>query len=1228
MARSKARRSWLRTLVLTALLSLLLAAGGAAAWFLFGPTTLSVESSPPGATVKLDGEAIGETPLEAYSLWPPRAVRVEVEKAGRGSEVRHLAASPGVRVEMRFLLPPDPREPEVSGPAPRPAVLTVVSSPPGAEVILDGEPSGRKTSEEGEIELAPGFYTVSVSLEGYRSPEPVSVHLEPGERERIHFTLVPSTGYLSIVSDPSGASVRIDGQDAGRTPVEKHPLEEGEHEVLVALEGYRTRLEERFFVPGGRLRQLFALLEPVAGRVRIQTEPLGMRVLVWGTGRPGERTLESPFEGELPAGSYRVRIEDSTHLDHLPLESSIDVLPDRTSAFRFHPIPYWREGWDSPVGAPLSEPPVLADIDRDGNLEVVVSDRAGRLAVLDSQGELLARFEIGSGAATAAAAAEIDGDGYLDLVAGSEDGRLAIVSGRTGRVARRLEIPGGGAVVSHPVLADLDGDLVPDAVVAHGESVSALSLLTGEVLWTAGVQAAVTGGPVLLADAGGDGVPEFALAATDGNLRVLSGRDGSVLWEGHDGEEGVTPAAVASSAGTQWVVGTEAGGTLAAYIPADGTLAWSAAIRPGGPGCLSAGEGYVLVARGAEGVSRLDPASGEIIWTFVPPSGPASPFLVAPVLADADGDGDPDVLAATAPGDLYALDGESGERIWSLSARGGLAAPAAAADLDGDGLLDVVLASAAGWAYARPVEPLGGHRVFATGVPTGGEGITLAGLFVFGARDGQVRAIDALTGEERWTLSTGGEVYAAPLPAGDFLAIGSFDRVLRLVRPEDGSVVWEREQVGRIYGLASPGDVNGDTDSDVIVVTDEGVVSARDGSTGGEIWTWRAGSPVRAAPAFAPASDTVPGLVVFGSEGGRLVALRAASGEAHWQVDVGEPVEATPVFVEIGGTPEVVFATRGGRVASRILADGGAGGVEFRAPDAVTGRPAVVRNPRALLVAGAGDGSLLAWNLEGKAPAWRTAPGGPIVAGPAVVEEGAGDGEDLLLVPDREGRVHLVGANDGRILGSHPVPPGVVATPHPLPGGTQALVLAADGAVHLFPIRRPLPGAGADTSALPFTRDELRRRGIAGIAGTREEAARDLARAIAAGAVDPAAVAALAATDPASLRAALVEAALKNVPLERLLVSIVLSGGKIDHPGPLVAVPLLGPYLAGRFDEVAAVAETLLEDDPADPDRLLALALCRAAQGRTGEAVALARGVTAPSPESRELLEEWSRSLR
>ncbi|HEX9725545.1 MAG TPA: TonB family protein [Vicinamibacteria bacterium] len=143
---------------------------------------LTIESEPAGASVLINGAKLGLTPLELSEL-EMGSYTVVVEKAGYESEevmAELNAESP--RASLSLPMRAQAR------PAPSLATVRVVSTPPGAQVLLDGKPTG--TTPLDRLRARPGKRTIRLQMMGFE-PWETTVQLEAGASESISAALEP-----------------------------------------------------------------------------------------------------------------------------------------------------------------------------------------------------------------------------------------------------------------------------------------------------------------------------------------------------------------------------------------------------------------------------------------------------------------------------------------------------------------------------------------------------------------------------------------------------------------------------------------------------------------------------------------------------------------------------------------------------------------------------------------------------------------------------------------------------------------------------------------------------------------------------------------------------------------------------------------------------------------------------------------------------------------------------
>jgi VCBS repeat-containing protein len=147
------------------------------------------------------------------------------------------------------------------------------------------------------------------------------------------------------------------------------------------------------------------------------------------------------------------------------------------------------------VGAIFAEEPTpaLADLDGDGDLDMIMGDAYGQISLLVNIGDshmplfapidgLFYNLPTIDGGYSSPALADIDGDGDFDLIVGNDYGGIQVFentrSGAAGPYFEELtgadnpfdgvSLSGGGAA---PTFADVDGDGLVDAVIGTGDNV-------------------------------------------------------------------------------------------------------------------------------------------------------------------------------------------------------------------------------------------------------------------------------------------------------------------------------------------------------------------------------------------------------------------------------------------------------------------------------------------------------------------------------------------------------------------------------------------------------------------------------------------------------------------------------------------------------------------------------------------------------------------------------------
>lgn len=157
------------------------------------------------------------------------------------------------------------------------------------------------------------------------------------------------------------------------------------------------------------------------------------------------------------------------------------------------------------------------------------------------------------------------------------------------------------------------------------------------------------------------------------------------------------------------------------------------------------------------------------------------------------------------------------------------------------------------------------------------------GLVYFGSRDGNIYAVDSASGEEEWRFSTGEEVNSSPAVSDNTVFITSWNGDLHALDAKSGEEIWRRSNFG---GDRVP------TVAEGMVYMSGGNLLALDATTGEEVWEfWIPGNnpndvPVYISfspPAVANGTVFVCSGDVYSAENGNLHAVDASTGDEKWR---------------------------------------------------------------------------------------------------------------------------------------------------------------------------------------------------------------------------------------------------------------------------------------------------------------------------------------------------------
>lgn len=275
-------------------------------------TLVHVRTDPPGGKVRIDEtgallEDGSQIRLESGTYhFSPADVPVSpdtVVLAVNGTDEAHILVS-----TQREILP---------------GRFNVRTQPPGGLVLVL---ETQRTVVDGEqLTLAPGRYRLRPALKGYH-PTEVVVDVLADREEELFLNLGPGYAQLELTTSPPGATLLVDGQVRGVTPI-AFEIDSGAHQIDLELNGFLPHHRQLNFIAGvDQTLDISLQAEPTSALVHVTTAPLGGEVFL-ADRRMGQGKVNL---GRLPFGTYSVRgVKAVNDLERLVGEMSFTLKEDR-----------------------------------------------------------------------------------------------------------------------------------------------------------------------------------------------------------------------------------------------------------------------------------------------------------------------------------------------------------------------------------------------------------------------------------------------------------------------------------------------------------------------------------------------------------------------------------------------------------------------------------------------------------------------------------------------------------------------------------------------------------------------------------------------------------------------------------------------------------------------------------------------------------------------------------
>ena len=221
------------------------------------PGRINLATNPPGATVVVDGEEMGVTPLADLLL--PRGDYSLMLR--RDDYEDHQSVLNVLGLDQQ-------QSPEIAL-LPDWADVEITTEPQGAVVSIGGELTELTTPAT--VPVPSGFQELTLKLEGYKSwtTDIEVVAREPQTLPPV--TLTPADGLVTVITTPAGAGVTANGKFFGESPAELALRPGKNYKVQVYKAGYGQVSQTITAAKGERTLNLS--LKPLLGKVTVEVEP-------------------------------------------------------------------------------------------------------------------------------------------------------------------------------------------------------------------------------------------------------------------------------------------------------------------------------------------------------------------------------------------------------------------------------------------------------------------------------------------------------------------------------------------------------------------------------------------------------------------------------------------------------------------------------------------------------------------------------------------------------------------------------------------------------------------------------------------------------------------------------------------------------------------------------------------------------------------------------------------
>jgi len=245
---------------------LLVALLGLATWFFTTGRSVTIVTDPADSSVAVHGGLV--LPVRGSHFARPGSYQVEVRRQGYVSLRAPLQVSDASNQAVRYKLDKLPG-------------IVDVQSPVAARVTVAGKDLG---AAPGAVTLPVGRHEIVVTAPRHLPFKATLDVVGMGKHQALVATLVPAWAPVTVLTEPAGATVLVDGAERGATPA-KLELDAGTHRVELRQAGLKNWITDVQVVANQPQTLGPIRLGLPDGTLVVRTDPVGASVSVGGAFR-------------------------------------------------------------------------------------------------------------------------------------------------------------------------------------------------------------------------------------------------------------------------------------------------------------------------------------------------------------------------------------------------------------------------------------------------------------------------------------------------------------------------------------------------------------------------------------------------------------------------------------------------------------------------------------------------------------------------------------------------------------------------------------------------------------------------------------------------------------------------------------------------------------------------------------------------------------------------------